>query len=398
MKQRIITRTVWLLSLVSLFADVASEMLYPVMPVYLKSIGFSVLLIGVLEGIAQATAGLSKGYFGKLSDSMGVRLPFVRWGYLLAALSKPLLALSTLPVWVFGARTLDRFGKGLRTGARDALLSEEATPATKGRVFGLHRGMDTLGAVIGPALALLYLHLQPGQYIPLFYIALAPGLVAVLLVYLLREKRKTPQPAPNHSRYNFFSFIRYWKDGPVAYRRLVTGLLLFALFNSSDFFLLLRMEASGLQDTYVIGLYIFYNLVYALFSYPMGILADKIGLKPTYLLGLCFFAGVYFGMAFGQQLMGYLGLLLVYGLYAAATEGISKAWITNTSNPENTATAIGTYTAFESVATLLASTITGLIWHTFGATAAFAASGVAALAAGLYLVLVTKTQGLQQGV
>ena len=142
----------------------ASEMLYPVMPVYLKEIGFSILLIGILEGVAEATAGLSKSYFGKLSDVSGQRLPFVRLGYLLSALSKPMMAVFTFPIWIFSARTTDRLGKGLRTGARDAMLSDEATTQTKGRVFGLHRAMDTLGAVLGPAAALLYLYFYQGIF------------------------------------------------------------------------------------------------------------------------------------------------------------------------------------------------------------------------------------------
>ncbi|MCB0562614.1 MAG: MFS transporter, partial [Phaeodactylibacter sp.] len=160
-----ISRTVILLSIVSLFNDVASEMLYPIMPLYLQSIGFSVLLIGILEGIAEATAGLSKGFFGRLSDVRGRRLPFVRLGYFLSAISKPLMVIITRHWWVFLARTLDRLGKGVRTGARDALLSDEATPASKGAVFGFHRSMDTLGAAVGPVIALLFLHFYPGAYV-----------------------------------------------------------------------------------------------------------------------------------------------------------------------------------------------------------------------------------------
>ncbi|MBL7836902.1 MAG: MFS transporter, partial [Bacteroidetes bacterium] len=158
---RAISKTVIVLSIVSFFTDVATEMLYPVMPVYLSSIGFSVIFIGVLEGVAEAIAGLSKGYFGKMSDVYGTRLPFVRVGYALSAISKPILGYFATPVWVFLARTLDRFGKGIRTGARDAILSDQATPETKGQVYGFHRTVDTMGAVAGPALALLYLHFFP---------------------------------------------------------------------------------------------------------------------------------------------------------------------------------------------------------------------------------------------
>ncbi|HJW17421.1 MAG TPA: MFS transporter, partial [Flavisolibacter sp.] len=154
---KVINRTVLILSLVSLFADIASEMLYPVIPVYLKEIGFSVLLIGILEGVANFIAGMSKGYFGKLSDQKGLRIPFIKGGYFLSAISKPMMAAFTFPFWVFLARTVDRLGKGLRTAARDALLSQNATPETKARVFGFHRGMDTLGAAIGPIIALVLL-------------------------------------------------------------------------------------------------------------------------------------------------------------------------------------------------------------------------------------------------
>ena len=142
-----ISRSVWILSLISLFTDTASEMLYPIMPIYLKSIGFTVILIGILEGFAEATAGLSKGYFGKRSDTLGKRVPFVQLGYAFSAISKPMMAIFIFPLWIFFARTIDRLGKGIRTGARDALLSDEATPQTKAKVFGFHRSMDTLGAV-----------------------------------------------------------------------------------------------------------------------------------------------------------------------------------------------------------------------------------------------------------
>ena len=167
-----ITRTVWILSVVSLLTDTASEMLYPIMPIYLKTIGFSILLIGILEGVAEATAGLSKGYFGKLSDSSGKRVPFVQIGYAFSTISKPMMAIFTYPLWIFFARAIDRFGKGIRTGARDAILSDQATPQTKGKVFGFHRSMDTLGAVIGPSLALLYLFYYPHNYKTLFFIDL----------------------------------------------------------------------------------------------------------------------------------------------------------------------------------------------------------------------------------
>ena len=382
-----LSKTVWVLSLVSLFTDIASEMLYPIMPIYLKTIGFSIILIGVLEGIAEATAGLSKGYFGKLSDEKGKRLPFIQIGYGLSAISKPLLAIFTFPIWIFFARTLDRFGKGVRTGSRDALLSDEATPETKGRIFGFHRSMDTLGAAIGPIMALVFLYYNPAHYKTLFYIAFFPGVVAIILTLLIREKSKIINTKKNVS---FFSFLKYWKTGSPAYRRIVIGLLFFTIFNSSDVFLLLKIKEAGLTDTWVIGTYIFYNLIYALLSYPIGILADKIGLKTIFVIGLLLFSVVYFGFAINSNLYVFFLLFFIYGIYAAATEGISKAWISNVADKNETATAIGTFTAFQSICTMLASTIAGLLWYNFNSSLTFAITAITALITVIYFLFLVK--------
>ena len=386
-----ITRTVWILSAISLLTDTASEMLYPILPIYLKTIGFSVVLIGMLEGIAEATAGLSKGYFGKLSDNSGKRIPFVQIGYAFSAVSKPMMALFIYPLWVFFARTIDRFGKGIRTGARDAILSDEATPATKGKVFGFHRSMDTLGAVLGPSLALLYLWFRPEDYKTLFFIAFIPGVLAVTTSFFLKEK--TRQIEKPKVKTGFFSFLGYWKESPLEYKKLVFGLLVFTIFNSSDVFLLLKAKEAGLNDTSVIGVYIFYNLVYALFAFPIGIIADKIGLKTIFISGLVIFSIVYFGMALNTNIYLFYGLFFLYGIFAAATEGISKAWISNISHKKDTATAIGTFTGLQSICTMLASSLTGLIWFHFGAKVAFLITAVISALVALYLLITIREIG-----
>ncbi|OWY19449.1 MFS transporter [Sphingobacteriales bacterium UPWRP_1] len=384
-----ITKTVWILSAVSLFTDMASEMLYPIMPVYLKAIGFSVLLIGVLEGVAEAVAGLSKGYFGKLSDNSGKRVPFVQLGYALSAISKPMMAMFVYPAWIFIARTTDRIGKGIRTGARDALLSDEATPATKGKVFGFHRSMDTLGAVLGPSLALLYLWYYPNDYGTLFLLAFLPGMAAVFASLLLKQKNR-PE-IKRSAGTSFFGFLHYWKESPPQYRKVVAGLLAFALFNSSDAFILLKAKQSGLTDSMVIGLYIFYNLIYALSAYPAGILADRLGLKNMFLLGLGIFTAVYAGMAFTASFTVFLLLFFLYGCYAAATEGVAKAWISNIAGKQDTATAIGTYAGFQSIFAMLASSLAGLVWYAFGAPATFLLTAVATALVTAYLFWFTTT-------
>jgi MFS family permease len=373
--------------LVSLFADVASEMLYPVVPVYLKEVGFSVLLIGVLEGVVNFVAGLTKGYFGKRSDEAGLRLPYVKSGYLLSAVSKPMMAFFSFPLWVFFARTLDRLGKGLRTAARDALLSQNATPQTKARVFGFHRSMDTLGAAIGPVVALWLLSLFPKDYTRIFYIAFIPGLLSVLLIFLLKEKR---QPVSTLGKGGFFSFFGYWKRASPDYKKLVVGLLLFALFNSADVFLLLKTKEVTGSDTLTIGAYILYNGVFALSSYPLGALADRIGIRAVFVSGLIVFAAVYalFGWASSTEAVFFAFTL--YGLYAAATEGVAKAWITNTAHHHNTATAVGFYTSCQSICTLLASVAAGALWTAYGSQTSFFVTAVAASLTALYFLLVFR--------
>lgn len=363
-------------------------MLYPVIPVYLKEIGFSVLLIGILEGVANFTAGLSKGYFGKLSDEKGLRLPFVKLGYFFSAISKPMMAAFIYPLWIFFARTIDRLGKGLRTAARDALLSQNATIETKARVFGFHRAMDTLGAAIGPTVALLFLILYPNQYKTVFLLAFIPGLISVALIFLLKEK---PEPVSTLGKGNFFSFFKYWKVAPGDYKRLVVGLLFLALFNSSDLFLILKTKQITGSDQLTIGAYILYNVVFALASYPLGAIADKIGIKKVFFSGLILFALVYFLFGITNSVVAIFSAFFIYGIYAAATEGITKAWITNMAHTSNTATAIGFYTSCESICTLLASIIAGAIWDSLGSNTIFFTTSGAAVCVIVYFIFYLRT-------
>ena len=379
----LLTRSVWILSIVSFFADIASEMLYPIVPIYLKEIGFSVLSIGFLEGIAEFVVGVSKGYFGKKSDDIGKRLPFVKMGYFLSAVSKSMMVLFSFPIWIFLSRSLDRLGKGIRTSARDALLSAETNKENKGRIFGFHRSWDTLGAVLGPLIALLFLQFFPKDYRLLFLLAFIPGIIAVALIFLLKEK---PLRQTEQSKQGFFSYFGYWKIVSPEFKKLVIGLLIFSLANSSDVFLLLKTKQITGSDTITIAVYILYNLVYALSSYPIGILGDKIGIKKVYIAGLVAFLLVYLGFAFVTQTWVLFVLFGVYGLYAGATEGISKAWITNNATKEKTATAIGFYTSCQSFVALAASSIAGILWSTFGNAYSFLFSVVLVMISIVFLI------------
>ncbi|MBM3159394.1 MAG: MFS transporter [Bacteroidetes bacterium] len=391
---RILTRTIWILSLVSLVADVASEMLYPVIPVYLKQIGFSVLLIGTLEGVVNFVAGISKGSFGAWSDRKGSRLPFVQWGYLLSALSKPLLGLTSSVIGVFLVRTTDRLGKGVRTAARDAMLAQEASPENRGRVFGFHRGMDTFGAALGPLLALAFLYAYPREYKTLFLLAFIPGILSVLMTFLIREKKFPPLVT---QKKGFLSYFHYWKRATPNFRKVMPGFWIFLLFNSADFFLILftRTLLDGQHfnwgqvqldaDTATIAVYIFYNLVYAGSAPFLGSLADKMGYKPVLIGGFFLYAMVYAGLASNPGINGLLFLFGCYGLYAGATEGLIKAWISNQSATEERGTALGFFSSTESIGALGASILAGFIWNTWGPVATFITTAVAAIIAAGWL-------------
>lgn len=376
--RKYLTKTVVTLSFVSLFADIGSEMLYPVMPFYLKSIGFTALAIGVLEGFAQLVIGFTTGYFGSLSDKVGKRMPFVRTGYLLSAISKTMMIMFVYPWWIFLSRLTDRLGKGIRTGSRDAILSEESHDDHKGKVFGFHRAMDTFGAAVGPVIALVYLIYHPGDYRNLFLIAFAPGILSVAITFLVRDK-KLAKPVSKKTSYNFFNFLSYWTRSSPAYKKVFIGLAGFALFNSSDAFLFLAAKAAGMQDNSIIGAYIFYNIVYAGLSFPAGSLADKFGMKKTFSIGLVLFAVVYAGIGFAKSEMELFIYFFVYGVYAAFTEGVSNAWISKHCSKEERGTAIGLYKSISSICLLLASTLAGFLWMSFSPFIALTSSAVGAL-------------------
>lgn len=392
------SRVIWALAWVSLLTDMASEMLYPIVPLYLQQIGFTVAGIGWLEGTVQFLAGISKGYFGKRSDDLGRRLPFIRWGYTLSALSKPLMGWLTHPIWILGVRSMDRLGKGMRTAPRDAWLAQEAG-AQKARVFGFHRSMDTWGAAIGPLLALIYLIYRPGDYQTLFLLAFLPGLLSVGVLLSLKEKQTNSTTV---KRGGFFSYTGYWKQAPATFRKVVPALLLFTLFNSSDIFLLLMarhslgdaplewMGRSIPVDAWIICAYILYNAVYALAAYPIGRFAERIGTRTIIAMGFLVFGVVYYGFGRGVNASGLLWLFGLYGIYAAATEGMIKAWIAERVAPEKTGTAIGFYTSFESVATWLASGLAGMMWTYGNAAIPFYASAAVACCVAIYLMALGK--------
>jgi MFS family permease len=365
-----IPRQVIILGLVSLFTDIASEMLYPVTPIFLMTVlGSSMAIIGLIEGVAEVIAGFLKGYFGNLSDRLGKRSIFVVIGYFLSALSKPLPGLiPSVPAVAF-SRTADRIGKGIRTAPRDALLASYSEN-NSGAIFGFHRGMDTLGAAIGPAVSLFLLFLYPANYTLIFLVAFVPSVIAVSFTFNVKDKGTLSGKNPK------LNYRKFWYSAPAKYKTLLLLITIFSLVNSSDVFLILKSrEVSGNDSTAIFG-YIFYNLVYASSSYPLGKLADKLGKRKVFIFGLFIFSGVYLGFALLPNFLLIWLFFALYGIYAASTEGVVKAWISDLIPDERRGSAIGLLTMLSSLAMMLGSLLTGVLWDEFGSSVPFLLSAI----------------------
>ncbi len=358
-------RQVVILSLVSLFTDIASEMLYPVTPIFLTTVlGTSMAAVGIIEGLAEVTAGLLKGYFGFLSDKLGKRSIFVMIGYGLSAISKPLPGLLPHFSTVLFSRISDRIGKGIRTAPRDALLASYADGNT-GAVFGFHRGMDTLGAAIGPIVSLILLAFYPENYTLIFLIAFVPSVIAMGFTFLVKDKQFISKSKDKRS------YSAFWQSSPSEYKRLIVLLTFFSLVNSSDVFLILKSRDISQSSTLAMAGYIFYNLIYAAFSYPAGILSDKFGKKKIFVAGLLIFSLVYFGFGISGNFVLMWFLFALYGIYASATEGVAKAWVSDLIPDEYRSSAIGLLTMLSSFAVMFGSVLTGFLWDQFGSAIPF---------------------------
>lgn len=381
MKLNKIPRQVFVLGLISFFTDFASEMLYPVTPIFLTAVlGASMATVGLIEGIAEVTAGLLKGYFGMLSDKLGKRSIFVLLGYGLSALVKPLPGIFPFVSTVIASRTVDRVGKGIRTAPRDALLGAHSK-GNSGAIFGFHRSMDTFGAVVGPLSALLILFFLPGDYTSIYLFAIIPSVFAIYFALRVKDPVKA-KIAAKKSHYKLF-----WKAAPAQYKLLLLLLTIFSLVNSSDVFLILKSREIARSDTIAILGYVFYNFVYALASYPIGLLADKFGKKNIFIVGLFIFAFVYLGFAQLDSFFLTWVLFAFYGIYTASTEGVTKAWVSDLIGDEYRASAIGLLTMLTGIAVMAGSFIAGILWDQFGPQVPFMVSSIVTLVIALLLLL-----------
>lgn len=371
------------LGLVSFFTDVSSEMIYPLLPLFLTTVlGAGAAFIGLVEGVAESTAGLVKLWSGWVSDRLKKRKILVVGGYSLSTLARPLLALAGAPWHVLITRFLDRVGKGLRTSPRDALLADCSSQATRGKAFGFHRGMDHLGAVIGPLLAFLLLPALGGDLRALFWMASIPAIASVLVLLIAVSERAPQGTDVKRLHLSLASF-------DIRFKGFLAIVVLFTLGNSSDAFLLLRARDVGVPSTSIPVLWALHHLVKAGSSMPGGILSDRWGRKGAIVTGWLIYGLVYGGFALARTPGPVWILFAFYGLFFGFTEGVEKALVADLVPPELRGTAYGAYHAAVGLAALPASLIMGLLYQMWGAAIAFAFGATLAFtAAGLLSALV----------
>lgn len=383
-------RNIILLGIVSFLTDVSTEMIYPLIPLFLTStLGAPPSVLGLIEGMAESTASLLKLFSGIVSDKLKKRRALAIGGYTFSATGKLLLVMATSWWWVLASRLADRFGKGIRTAPRDALIADSAKEGQRGRAFGLHRFLDNAGAVTGILIAYFLLTKYQGNIRVVFWLSLLPAFLAVLFLFPIQEKREKDEPTSQKTKL-YFS----WRSLDRRLRGFLLITLLFTLGNSSNQFLLLKAKATGIGDKEVILLYLLFNLVAALVSYPAARLSDRIGRRLFLVLGYIFYGLVYTGFAIAAGPGQVILLFALYGLYTGFTEGIEKALVADIAPPEQRATLIGLHAMLVGIGLLPASLLAGWLWDLFGSRAPFLFGGATGFTAGIAMYFLLQPTGL----
>jgi MFS family permease len=404
-----IPRPVWFLGWTSLFTDAATEMIYPLLPVYLSRVlGATAVSLGIIEGVAEGVNSLLKVLSGYWSDRVRRRRPIVIGGYTLSSIARPFIAVTTTWPQVLVIRALDRVGKGIRGAPRDVLLARFATPSTRGRIYGFHRAMDHTGAIVGPLVATVILFFAPEQYRLLFALTVIPGAIAVALLFLVDEDAATGEPAtlrtrepadlrtrePANLRTTEPPNPRTAREAPLPGRviGLLGVLLVFGLGNSADAFLLLRLADALGGVTYVPLLWAGIHVVKASLSTWGGGMSDRFGRKRMIIAGWLVYALVYFAFAMSTSAPVFIAWFLFYGVYFALAEGAEKALVADLTPAERRGAAFGWYNATTGVGALIASILFGYLYDRFGAPVAFVTgAALAGVAAVLLLLIPTDT-------
>jgi len=387
-------KNVFVAGLVSFFMDVSSEMIYPLVPLFLANVlGVNKSVIGLIEGIAESTASLLKIFSGWFSDRIGNRKWLMAAGYGISTLSRPIVALASGWQHVMGSRFIDRFGKGIRTAPRDAIIAESSEKSYLGRAFGFHRAMDTMGAVVGPALAFFLLGLFSNNYRWVFWLSMIPGAIAVLvIIFFITEKKKISIPHSERPKLTLKHFD--WK-----FKFFVAIATLFAIGNSSDVFLILRAQQIGIPTLMIPVVYLVFNLTYSLSAIPAGIAADRFGRKRVILLGFILFAILYYGFATAKDTTAIWVLFGFYGLFMGLTEGIQKAFLATIIPPDFKATAFGVFNTAVGIAMFPASLIGGWLWDHVSPAATFYYGAITATFSAvlfvIFIMLILKNRSKQ---
>ena len=382
-------RPVWLLGLGSLFTDTASEAVYPLLPLFLtRVLGAGAVSLGIIEGAAEAANSLLKIISGRLSDRWNRRRPIVIAGYSLSSLARPLIGLVSAWPQVLAVRFIDRVGKGIRGAPRDALLAAAATPHTRGKVFGFHRAMDHAGAILGPLLATLFLLAYPGHYRTLFLLTIVPGALAVAMLFKVQEAEPAGRGHEAAAGQAPAALGSSWRRLPRRYYAFLFVLVIFALGNSADAFLLLRLTDGGIAPVFIPLLWAAHHVVKAAVSAVGGAMSDRFGRRRLICAGWAVYAVVYGGFALTTSATSLIALFLVYGLYYGLAEGAEKALVADLAPADLRGTAFGLYNAVLGVGALFASVLFGLIWRVAGAPTAFTVGAGLAVVATLLLITV----------
>ncbi|MDD5506658.1 MAG: MFS transporter [Candidatus Omnitrophica bacterium] len=372
-----------LLGITSLLTDISSEMVYPILPIYLTArLGASPAILGFIEGAAESISSLTKFFSGYISDKIKLRKPFAILGYSSSAVGKFFLYISSSWAYVFLGRLIDRFGKGIRTAPRDALIAESASSRKIGAAFGLHRAMDTLGAAIGVLAAYFLITRYKGDLRNIFLFSLIPAAIGVFCLFLVRERKAESNKERHLARLS-------WKSLDKRLKLFLIFSFIFTLGNSSNQFLLLKAKDAGNSLPQVILLYLGYNLVYFIASYPAARLSDRIGRKKILVAGYLFYGLVYLGFALNNDPEIFWFLFGVYGLYMGFTEGVEKALVTDIAPVNLRATTIGMHAMLIGIGLLPASLLAGLLWRFVGPAAPFYFGSVMGMLAsvGLWFIL-----------
>lgn len=376
---RRVPRGVWALGFVSLLMDVSSEMIHALLPVYLVAVmGTSVLAIGIIEGIAEATAAVTKVFSGAISDWLGKRKLLAAIGYGMAAFTKPVFPLASTLGWVVAARFIDRVGKGIRGAPRDALVADLSPPELRGASFGLRQSLDTVGAFVGPLLAILLMWMTMDNFRAVFWIAVIPAFLAFALIVVAV---KDPDGRPRNGRARMLLAPAELVRLGGAFWAVVAIAAVFTLARFSEAFLILRAESQGLPLVLVPLVLVVMNVAYALSAYPAGALSDRVDRTAILVAGLVLLIAADLALAFGPGIAGVAAGVVLWGLHMGLTQGLLSALVADTAPEDLRGTAFGMFNLVSGIALLAASVIAGALWDAFGAEGTFVAGACFAAAA-----------------